>query len=77
MFVNVPPKGGYISKAIRLYYSDLESMPSKDPLFRKAIHYAQRCFVKFGDPLTEVKEYQEGTREDDVFCENGPYVSSH
>ena len=55
IFVEVSPKGGYISKAIRLYYSDLESMPSKDPVYRKAVNYALRCFVKFGDSQSEVE----------------------
>ena len=53
IFVEVSPKGGYISKAIRLYYSDLENLPAKDPVYKKAVTFAVRCFVKFGNSETE------------------------
>ena len=54
--VDTKPKEGFISKAIREYFSDLKTISSLDQKFRNAHEYARRCYQKYGnlDDLDDV-----------------------
>ena len=40
-------KEGYVSKALRMYYCNLKTLPSNDKEFLKARHMASRAFQEF------------------------------
>ena len=47
--VETNPSVGFVSKAVREYYSDMKTKKSTDPEFLKAKSYARRCFETYGD----------------------------
>lgn len=64
------PKEGYLSNAIRSFYSNLKDKPSDDKLFRSALKVGQRFFTDHFDnsesPLEEPKSKKAKYRAEGV-----------
>ena len=61
-FVQKAPKEGYVSKAVRQYYSNLKNMPSTDQRFKTALVYAKRCMDKY-EESGDLDEFEEPSKK--------------
>ena len=57
------PKEGFVSKAVRKYYKNLEKVPSSDNNFKNALYMARRAYNQFENP---------DSKDDDDSFESGP-----
>ena len=62
--VNIIPKQGFMARAIREYYKDLEKVPHNDRTFQNALRHGWRCYNKYQQTSENgLEEFEEPSKK--------------